>query len=91
MQKPEPTFTLDDLLASLKPDDIGDGLTIRELCDKEGSPATTSNLARIRKHVNDLVALGLWEYAGKKALPTITGSIWSGRAAFRPVKRGEEG
>ena len=87
MKKPEPEFTIDDLLAQLQPDDIADGLTIRELCEQAALPVTHNNMSKIRRKVNDLRALGLWEYVGQKDLPTITGAL-KGRAAFRPKRGG---
>ena len=79
-----PEFTIDDLLAELRPEDAGDGLTIRELCEQAALPVTQTNMGKVRRKVNDLKALGLWEYVGQKELPTITGAL-KGRAAFRPV------
>ena len=86
MGKPKADFTLDDLLAQLQPDEIVDGLTIRELCEQAALPVTHNNMTRVRRKVNDLRALGLWEYVGQKDLPTITGAL-KGRAAFRPKER----
>lgn len=90
VDKPEPEFTIDDLLAQLKPDDVLDGLTIRELCKRGGHPDTASNLKKTYNKVNDLIALEKWEYAGKKPIVTRTGETRSS-PAYRPKRGGEEG
>ena len=59
------TFTIDDLLAELAYEDVEDGVTARELCEKAGIPKTHTNISRMRVKCNDLVALGKWEYVGQ--------------------------
>ena len=86
MGKPKADFTLDDLLAQLQPDEIIDGLTIRELCEQAGLPLTDNNMNKVRRKVNNLKALGFWEYAGQRELPNVSGHPRK-RAAFRPKER----
>lgn len=88
MSKPEPTFTIDDLLAELGPQDVPDGVTIRELCERKGLPPTGGNMAEARRKVRDLVATGAWEFVGKKRCPTPTGIMWP-TAAYRPKGGGD--
>lgn len=83
MDKPEPTFTIDDLLAELRPDDVPDGVTVRELCERNGKPPTKNNKTRAQKKVADLIALGLWEYVGQKQSTSITGAVIA-VPAYRP-------
>ena len=90
MEKPQPTFTIDDLLAELKVDDIPDGVTVRELCVRSGEPPTKQNTNRTQKKVYDLVALGLWEYVGKKPAHSLVGARIA-VPAYRPKGGGEDG
>jgi len=63
--KPEPTFTIDDLLAELRPDDTAEGWTIRELTDMADLEQNNSNRSRVKRKIDDLCDKGLWERAGK--------------------------
>jgi len=85
MGKPTPTFTIDDLLAELRLNDVPDGVTVRELCERRGDMPTKTNLSRIGRRVYDLIAQGLWEYVGKKQTQTVTGE-----ARFAPAYRPKE-
>ena len=88
MDKPQPTFTIDDLLAELKLDDIPDGVTVRELCLRNGDSPTKQNMNRAQKHVHDLIAEGVWEYVGKRpAVSTIGARI--AVPAYRPKGGGD--
>lgn len=77
MDKPEPDFTADDLLAQISTQlsVTEEGLTTRELCEGMGMPATNSNMSQVRRQVTDLVALGKVEYAGKKHSMSLIGAI----------------
>ena len=88
VDKTPPVFTIDDLLAELRPDDIPDGVTVREMCVKSGWPTTNTNLAKSRRKVTDLVALGSWEYVGEKATATVTGAQRFA-PAYRPKGGGD--
>lgn len=88
MDKPKPEFTIDDLLAELQPDDIPDGMTTREVCERRGWPATKANMARAYNRIRDLIELGLWEYAGKKKTVAITGADRFS-PAYRPRRGGD--
>jgi len=87
MGKPRPTFTIDDLLAELKPSDVPDGVTTRELCRRAGQAPTKTNLSRAARKVFDLIAEEKWEYAGKKATRTIIGGGYM-TPAYRPIEGG---
>jgi len=84
-----PIFTIDDLLAELKPDDIPDGVTVRELCERNGDSPTRQNMNRVQRQVYDLVARGLWEYVGKKRAVSVVGTDIA-VPAYRP-KGGNSG
>lgn len=62
-----PAFSIEDLLAEFKADDIPDGVTVQELCAKAGLRLTRQNISRVGGKIHDLCALGLWEFVGKKA------------------------
>ena len=74
MEKPQPTFTIDDLLAEMRPDEIPDGVTVRELCQRSGDPPTKQNMNRAQKRVYDLVAQDLWEFVGRKPALSVVGA-----------------
>jgi len=71
------------LLAELKPDDIPDGVTVRELCERNGDAPTKKNMGRAQKQVYDLLALGLWEYVGQKPAVSVIGASIA-VPAYRP-------
>jgi len=73
MQKPAPSFTIDDLLAEMMSNTTADGMTTRELCEARGLPPTVSNLSKIGKKVQDGVALGQIRCVGKKLQRTVAG------------------
>ena len=87
MDKPKPMFTIDDLLTELKPNDIPDGVTVRELCERNGEPPTKQNMNRAQKQVYDLLALDLWEYVGQKPAVSVIGHKIA-VPAYRPKGRG---
>jgi len=88
MEKPQPTFTIDDLLAELGPEEIPDGVTVRELCQRSGDRPTNQNMNRTEKRVHDLIAEGIWEYAGKRPAISITGARIK-VPAYRPKGGGD--
>lgn len=89
IDKAPPAFTIDDLLAELRPDEIPDGVTVSELCDQIGWPRTKNNKTKMQKKIADKIALGLWEYAGRKTDTDITGQTRP-IPAYRPVSGGGE-
>jgi len=86
MDKPEPTFSLDELLAQLKADECIGGLTNTELCDMAGLPTTQTNMNKVRNRVKDMIALGEWEFKGKKPLRAIDGHMHS-VPAYGPIEK----
>ena len=89
VDKTPPPFTIDDLLAELALDDIPDGVTVRELCEQSGDPPTKQNMNRTQKRVYDLIAEGMWEYAGKKPARSVVGARIA-VPAYRPKGGGGE-
>ena len=85
---PEPTFTIDDLLAELNAVDVPDGLTVRELCVKADRPPTKANISRVGSKIHDLVVMGQWECVGQRVNVSISGSPHSA-PAYRPVGGGQ--
>lgn len=81
-----PEFTIEDLLAELRPDEMPDGATMRELCVQAGLTPTKGHMGRVGRLVYDLVAVGAWEYVGKKSVPTIDRATRM-VPAYRPVKK----
>jgi len=90
IDKTPPAFTIDDLLADLRPEDAAEGFTVTEICQQAGLPTTGSNRAKVYRKVKDLEALGLWEPVPKKEVVTVTGAKWREAGAWRPVSL-EEG
>ena len=68
MKKPIPnvnmTRLLEEITQSLSA--TADGMTMREICEASGKPATRSNLDQIGRAVRDLCVLGRLEFVGKK-------------------------
>jgi len=86
VDKRPPDFSLDELLAQLRPEECEGGYTYRELCEQAGIPQSACNLRKVRRRVNDRLAYGLWEKIGWK-------THWSNllkksvtAEAFRPKK-----
>lgn len=77
MAKPKPDFTADDLLAQISTQlSITDeGMTTKEICGALDMVPIEGNLARVRRRIADMVALGQVVYAGKKLMPSITGTM----------------
>jgi len=87
VDKTPPTFTIDDLLAELRPDDIPDGVTTRELCIRAGQVPTKSNISRAGRKVYDWLATDKWEFVGKKPMTAVTGETRMS-PAYRPIEGG---
>lgn len=87
MAKPTPSFTIDDLLAQIKPEEAEDGFTIKELCIEAGFVPIKANLSRVRRAVRDLRVLGHWEYVGKKLVIDEDTGIRSWHMAHKPKKK----
>jgi len=88
VDKTPPTFTIDDLLAELKADDIPDGVTTKELCERNGQLPTKSNISKAGRRVYDLVVTGRWECVGKKPTVSVTGETRMS-PAYRPKGGGD--
>lgn len=81
-----PDFTMDDLLAQLRPEDCGDqGLSYEEICIKWGWVPTSANVGKVRTRLNDPLVLGTWTYVGKKEVWNAIKrqKVWV--KGFRPV------
>ena len=88
MVKPAPTFTIDDLLAELKPEDSEEGISYREICIKWGWPPTGANLDKVRFIMQDLLVKGEWERVGKKQIYNEVAEQMVWVKAYRP--KGED-
>lgn len=70
-----PGFTVDDIVEQIKQQlaTTEKGMTNREITVGRGLPATTANMARTYKEINDLIAKGMVECIGKKEVEIPTG------------------
>jgi len=88
INKKQPTFTIDDLLAEITYEDAKEGITARELCEKKGVPKTRANLERMKVKMKDWVALGKWEYVGYTTrYCDVLGDNYRSKA-YRPKEQG---
>ena len=70
-----PNFTVDDIVAQIKGrlSTASDGMTNREITTALGFPPTKANMGRVYNQLNDLMALGIIEYVGRKEVIGPTG------------------
>jgi len=66
MEKPRPTFTVDQLLQQITSEPAGDCYTLKELCEKAGWDTTRTNKARLKRKIDDLRAKGQWRMDKKQ-------------------------
>ena len=84
--KPAPKFTIEELLNQLRQEEIEDGITARELVVKAGLPPTNTNMGAMGRKINDLLALGHWESAGRKKVWSEALQNYVRSPAYRPKK-----
>lgn len=70
-----PDFTVDDIVEQIKRQltTTEEGMTNREITIALGLPATTTNMGRTYKQLNDLIAKEVVECVGKKDVQIPTG------------------
>jgi len=70
-----PDFTVDDIVEQIKQQltTTEEGMTNREITVALGLPPTKSNMGRTFNQLNDLMALGVVEFMGRKEIVSPTG------------------
>ena len=87
-----PDFTVDDIVEEIKRQltTTEEGMTNREITIALGLPATTTNMGRTYKQLNDLIAKEIVECVGKKDVQIPTGGTQRTKAYALRKNEGEK-